>query len=369
MKFAAMFVGPWAVSCVSISGSDKSTAITSFRSRTSSFLDKIMGQPEHEDEDPHAGKLHFGDTRCPCIGFDNVDGTVMVSIELEKGDKKVAAQYPKDLGSRCEAWDNKRHPECGPGSTKEFCKSPWCYVDSCNCHIDVLPQMSGYLPEARYAGRPLFYSHATCGSKQDFMVKNPEFGSPGCQCVGFHGARGTIDVKVSKGQVAKYPASIGGTCKAWDKDEHPLCTGLEGEPKWCKQRWCYVDACACELAGGHVPKISKYLPQATFTGKAFYYSYETCNSEDEFTKKFHPNACVNQATEKECNNNHRCAWTGDQCLGAELVNHPLCEDLVESVKLDAKLAKELVEKSGVAVKTAVSTAVVALAATAMFGTT
>lgn len=35
-----------------------------------------------------------------------------------------------------------------------------------------------------------------------------------------------------------------------------------------------------------------YLPEATFTGKSLYYSYETCGSKDYFTKKYNTEAAA-----------------------------------------------------------------------------
>lgn len=81
--------------------------------------------------------------------------------------------------------------------------------------------------------------------------------------------------------------------QAWDDSLHPMCHG-KFPPKWCKQRWCYVDPCSCNLKAP--PKVTMYLPEATFTGKSLYYSYETCGSEDHFTEKYNVEACVNQKT-------------------------------------------------------------------------
>lgn len=287
-------------------------------------------------EKPKMQEYHFGDTACPCIGFDHVPGKVDVQQKDEHG-HLVTIKYPKDLGSRCEAWDQQRHPLCKGGATDPpWCGQPWCFVDSCNCHIDVTPEMAEYLPDARYIGKPLFYSFATCGGKDLQHKEHPELGTAGCRCVGFHGTKGDIDITLPDGREVSYPASIGGTCKTWDEDRHPECKGNKDLP-WCGQRWCYVDACSCKLADGHVPKISQYLPHATFTGKSFYYSYETCDSEDKFTKKYHPNACVNQATKDLCDKNPRCAWTGTRCLGKELVIHPLCDDIRAEIAATNKM--------------------------------
>lgn len=42
----------------------------------------------------------FGDPKCPCVGFDNLDGKTLVTFE-----NGAVGSYPSDLGARCEAWD------------------------------------------------------------------------------------------------------------------------------------------------------------------------------------------------------------------------------------------------------------------------
>jgi hypothetical protein len=108
-----------------------------------------------------------------------------------------------------------------------------------------------------------------------------------------------------------------------------------------------------------------YLSEATFTGKSLYYSYETCGSKDTFTTIHNKEACVNQDTKEDCmeltlkSGTSKCAWTDGKCVGAELVNHPLCKKVV------GKNDKEE-EKSGSAAfaRLAFQAAVVAAAAAA-----
>lgn len=50
---------------------------------------------------------NYGDTRCPCIGFDRVEGETMVTFT-----NGTEVAYPADLGARCEAWDDDRNPSC-----------------------------------------------------------------------------------------------------------------------------------------------------------------------------------------------------------------------------------------------------------------
>jgi len=301
-----------------------------------------------EDHRRESVSAFFGDTLCPCIGFDNINGETTVTFDE---DKTVA--YPADLGSRCEPWDDRRHPtSCAekdqePGLGKGWCKTKWCYVDPCNCNLDVLPKVSDYIPDARYRGKPLFYSYATCGNPDGFTEKVPQVGSPGCRCIGFDNIPGTTEISFD-GKTYEYPAEIGGSCRAWDDVTHPECNGKK-PPSWCRAHWCYVDPCSCNLKGGVVPKISAYLPKASFTGKGLYYSYETCHSPDTWTEKGNPQACVNQETKDECDTNDRCTWTGTRCLGNELVDHPLCEGVAELHAKSKSGASQLSPRAALAI--------------------
>lgn len=287
---------------------------------------------------PTQEHAHFGDTACPCIGFDNIDG--QTAVELSDG-REVT--FPADLGARCEKWDNDVHPDCKagakPGKDNGWCGQAWCLVDACHCSLPVLPKTSSYVPDARFRGRPLFYSYHTCGGEDMWMKQLPQVGSPGCRCIAFSNLPGTTEVGIrTKGlqhkQLVEFPAELGGTCKSWDDEMHPECKG-PNKPSWCEQRWCYVDPCACNIVAP--PKITMYLPKATFTGKSLYYSYETCGSNDTFTASRNVEACVNQKDEKKClslkvrGGVQKCAWTG-KCLGAELVSHPLCTHLTDNEK-------------------------------------
>merc|ERR1719223_1631799 len=270
----------------------------------------------------------YGSKDCPCIGVDNIEGKTMALVK--KGEPKES--YPADLGARCEAWDLKDHPKC-PGES--WCAQQWCYVDPCNCNIPVLPKPASYLPDAQYQGKPLFFSYATCGGTDSYTGKENEkdgktalliketcaaevsetkWGEEDCRCVGVGPQPGTTKVNIG-GKMVDFPASTGSTCTAWEKDNHPDCQGKDA-PDWCSKAWCYVDPCKCKLATP--PKTSSYLPDGNYQGKPVYYSYATCGAEDSFSagdKK----ACVNQKTSSDCAKMDKCAWSGKECLGKELV--------------------------------------------------
>jgi len=432
------------------------------------------------------GPHPYGDPKCPCIGFDNMQGEVQFQI-----DKTTKAWYPAETGGTCGAWDYLHYPsECDTGHDDDFvnnktyaewCKHQWCYVDPCNCDLDVEPKISKYMPDATYQGKTLYYSYATCGERDiwtsthhtgkaafftlvsgpctlnadatcvmspnypkpyensetcvikgtpgaivqttsfhtehgyDFMkidgvpyhgTKGPDevelktgnilwesdgdttkkgwkictetqegacvnqpdkthclrldkcawdsaesrclgkevFGicehtdpihgshEPPCQCIGIDGLDGEAEVNVGglrNERLAKYPMSVGSKCAAWDAGRHPDCSG-SSPPSWCFKAWCYVSPCKCKITVP--PKLSTYFENVYYQGKPLYYSYATCGAQDTYTKDFNAEACVNQKTQEACGALPKCAWTGKECLGKDLVEtcHGLPEPLPKS---------------------------------------
>jgi len=167
-------------------------------------------------------------------------------------------------------------------------------------------------------------------------IDDPIWGSqdPPCQCIGIDGLEG--DVLANTGPVggreklAKYPMDVGAKCKSWDAAHHPDCTG-PAAPEWCLQKWCYVSPCNCKLTTP--PKLSGYFPTVYHQGKPLYYSYATCGEQDEYTAEKVPNACVNQKDSYACGKLPKCAWTGKECLGKDLVE--TCHGLPDPFPLRA----------------------------------
>lgn len=113
-------------------------------------------------------------------------------------------------------------------------------------------------------------------------------GREGCQCL--------IQI-LSAPQIAviydkkyEYEASYGWQgCKSYDVNRAPLCEphsklelNVDQPPDFCTSEWCYVNKSACTTAA--------YMPSAFFDDGVFY-SYETCNSTDTFTKCYENGAC------------------------------------------------------------------------------
>jgi hypothetical protein len=268
---------------------------------------------------------NYGHQSCQCVGIDELEGETVAT--LRDGSD---VSYPADLGARCDAWDLKDHPKC-PG--EDWCKQKWCYVDPCKCNIDVLPKPSVYIPGAKYQGKPLHFSYATCGGKDSYSATEDEktikaiektcavdvdpavWGVDDCRCVGIGPQPGTTKVFIDDKWV-EFPADTGSRCKAWEQDNHPDCRGSD-PPEWCSKAWCYVDPCSCSLATA--PKTSSYVPDSSYQGKPVYYSYRTCGETDSYTAGSHKTACVNQKTAPACGKLDKCAWTGKECLGKELL--------------------------------------------------
>jgi len=290
----------------------------------------------------NAGKGKYGNSDCPCIGVDELEGATKVS--LKDGNKSVDVNFPADLGASCDAWDAgvEDHPSC-PG--KSWCKQKWCYVDPCKCkNVADLPKPSSYLPKTMYQGKPLHYSYATCGATDEYTaeekkktlkdlektcaikVDSATWGAEKCRCVGIGPQNGTTKVTID-GKLKDFPADTGAMCKKWEEDRHPSCLG-KSPPSWCSQAWCYVDPCSCNLPTP--PKTSSYLPESKYQGKPIYYSYQTCGGTDSYTSSTYKDACVNQKTSAHCGNLAKCAWTGKECLGKELVE--VCKVKVEEAK-------------------------------------
>jgi len=271
----------------------------------------------------------YGTATCPCVGIDNIEGDLTATLKDGK-----TAKYPKDLGARCEAWDQNNHPKCS-GDGESWCKSKWCYVDPCNCEdIAAHPKPANYMPGAKYQGKPVHFSYATCDAMDSYteeknqrgrfeeiqktcavQVDSSKWGKENCRCVGIGPQEGHTKVTV-EGKKVDYPADTGATCHAHDAANHPDCKG-SSPPSWCSQEWCYVDPCSCHLETP--PKTSSYLPDSNYQGKPIYYSYSTCGATDSWTATNNKEACVNQKTKGDCGKLDKCAWDGKRCLGKELV--------------------------------------------------
>jgi hypothetical protein len=136
-------------------------------SGTDSLSDDDSKQ-KHEEEPKVCSQVidegKWGDDSCRCIAIGGQPGTNNMTI----GKTEIA--YPADTGAMCKAWDTGNHPDCKEEDSPKWCKQAWCFVDPCSCRFPVPPKTSGYLPEASYQGRPLYYSYGTCGDEDSYTA-------------------------------------------------------------------------------------------------------------------------------------------------------------------------------------------------------
>jgi len=303
---------------------------------------------------------HYGKSACPCVGIDNLPGVSGATLD----DHHV--EYTLEAGASCAAWDDGLHPACESGGAT-WCKQKWCYVDPCNCNIDILPKMTqmqvGGKTGVTFKGMPAYWSYATCGGidyytssmSKDACVmqkdaykcsQNPKcawdgkrcggkeavtscierttldpitYGEEDCRCVGLgrNGGPGRAYMYINEHTRVKYPPEVGATCKAWEADVHPDCLAGGSRPSWCDQKWCFVDPCKCKASVP--PKVvmeaNSYMK---FQGKTAYWSYATCGSTDTWSSSGAGQYCVNQKSEAACTSMKKCGWTGKECMGIAL---------------------------------------------------
>lgn len=233
----------------------------------------------------------LGSEGCECVGIDGKTGSTTGIVN----GKEVT--YPADTGSSCQAWDAQTHPSCTVDKPPAWCSSAWCYVDPCKCNL-ATPKSSDLFPTASFHGRTLFYSYATCGSKDSYsssakvsaakktiaaMCDIPpiatNIGSANCLCAGIANRSGTTMMNYG-GKVVAYPGAVGTYCSAWDANNAPKCK-TDSPPSWCSQAWCYVDGSSCEISVP--PKVTKAMKGASIGGEDLRYSYATCGGSDSFT--------------------------------------------------------------------------------------
>lgn len=267
----------------------------------------------------------YGKPACPCIGLDNLTGTM--SVVRKNSTETTEVQYPVDAGAHCAAWDDNLEPSSA---------HRWCFVDPCNCNVHMKPKASSYLPDGQYQGKPLYYSHATCDKvrwideAKEVKTNNSsckrsaddsaDWGKQECKCIGIAGLTGTTNFTVGRKHLP-FPAETGSKCEAWDLERNPECVGSSHEiPAWCIMKWCLVDPCSCSIPVS--PHRSTYLPDASIRGKSVYYSYDTCSNDDFWTATSNKHACVNLKSQESCAQVDECDWDYGkrECLGEDLVH-------------------------------------------------
>jgi len=320
----------------------------------------------HCANNPH--KTSYGKNACRCIGIDNLQGYYATQVNFHH------TQYTAETGASCGAWDKGSHPECKGAVPPQWCSQQWCYVDPCDCDLDVLPKITTV--GIKYQGRHAYYSYDTCSAmdffsegdgdacvkqksqgdceqnakcawygsrcgasalgagiaktcKEEKKKDEGEHGQEDCRCIGLGGKDiGKAFMHVNDKDVATYSPNVGATCQAWEMDSHPDCLKKDGEkPSWCASKWCFVDPCKCKTKVP--PKTVMPANEAMrFQGKTAYWSYETCGSADTWSSSQGGEYCVTQKSEEACSKLSKCAWSGESCLGKALVE--ICAKQEES---------------------------------------
>jgi len=143
-------------------------------------------------------------------------------------------------------------------------------------------------------------------------VNGPSYGKNSCRCVGMDNLKGYYATQLQFHHV-QYSLETGSNCEAWDNGKHPECRGSV-PPQWCKQEWCYVDPCSCDI--DVLPKPTKSGLQ--YKGSPAYWSYATCGGTDFYSQE-DTKACVNQKSQPSCEKISDCAWDGTHCGGKEAI--------------------------------------------------
>jgi hypothetical protein len=323
-----------------------------------------------------APQRNFGHSDCRCIGIAGITGG---SSLAQMGDN---SSYPTEAGSHCGAWDDGRFPGfCEdktqtPGQGQGWCQQQWCYVDPCSCDLDVLPKKSDAMSLARFKGRPLYFSYATCttaslrhsvleptsicpslkqrddcksapgdctwseslskcGGKENMQECDMDgqswyqaFGRPECPCIGQTGRSGEIQVTLGD-LLASYPADTGGMCASWDDGRYPgKCqfprdgsAGMAGQSPgsgdgWCASRWCFVDPCNCKLPNR--PELAAHLQDGMYQGRPVYVSYATCSDGAWKSANKDSSLCMTFDEDVCTAKTPTCTWTGKECMAADL---------------------------------------------------
>merc|ERR1719281_1438752 len=67
------------------------------------------------------------------------------------------------------------------GEADGWCVDAWCYVDPCTCKGTA--KKSSYFPGLKTkAGKPVYYSYATCGSEDKFTCNSVDPTKRACPC-------------------------------------------------------------------------------------------------------------------------------------------------------------------------------------------
>jgi len=109
-----------------------------------------------------------GNSNCGCTGTNGqakvshgADTVVVTTMEGFSGHI-----YPGSYGEHCAAHAEPANSSCQGNYPADWCTTPWCYVDPCECS-DVAIRKSDYFATT-LSGKPVYYSYASCGSPETY---------------------------------------------------------------------------------------------------------------------------------------------------------------------------------------------------------
>jgi len=318
----------------------------------------------------------YGNSKCPCIGIDNLKGDFPVPFEVYN----AKVNYPVEVGSSCEAWEKNTAPDCQKADAPDWCKQKWCYVDPCNCDLEVLPKQTSM--GLTYQGSTAYWSYKTCGGvdlwstglkdacvnqknekdcsslskcawdgkqcggkevvqtcKAAKMLDETIHGQEDCRCIGIGGKNGISKMYINDTHEVGYPADVGSRCLPWEGAVHPDCqkpyeSYAPSNPAWCYAKWCWVDPCKCKTKAQPMAVMAANSA-LKFQGMVAHWSYEACGSVNSWAAANKEKYCSTQKSSSDCSKLGKCAWTGTECLTKEVAK--LC---------DAKAQESLAHRIG-----------------------
>merc|ERR1712113_625066 len=113
----------------------------------------------------------YGEEDCKCIGLSDRDpGQAWLYVS---DDLKI--RYPADVGSYCQAWEDKSHPECTQGNADRppWCSTKWCYVDPCKRKTKHPPKIvMSANRQLKFQGKQAYWSAETCGNEDTWSTSH-----------------------------------------------------------------------------------------------------------------------------------------------------------------------------------------------------
>ena len=138
-------------------------------------------------------------------------------------------------------------------------------------------------------------------------------GSSTCRCIdpltlGYiqKSSAGFLDLNTTNYDI-RLDEAYGSFCDTWENRTHNgdwmFPSSCNAPPTaanaWCRDQWCYVDPCSCELTDATQSDI--WVEMFPVSAARLAYSYQTCAQ------------CHRRTTSIKCNEQSSCEWAGGIC--------------------------------------------------------